>query len=290
MPNDKSPLITIGIPTYNRADSFLKEALQSAVEQTYRNLEIIVSDNCSTDSTEVVVKSFSDPRIKYIKHAYNIGAINNFNYCVRKAQGSFFLLLHDDDKIDPDFVEACVATLPKKHEPGVIFTFENKVPLYLCNTLFNTKRLQEMGGFKSKTNYFFDAVAYVTLAAKYGRVDIYDVKASFRRHSSNMGGDVKGIRAWCEDCLYLMDIMCGLMPEDGERLRSKGMPWFCIKNYRLASGIKNPLERIKIFLLIYRTFDYCYSPVHFLYSRHVRPMKNSLLRRARQIFRHPQTS
>ena len=44
MPNDKSPLITIGIPTYNRADSFLKEAPQSAVEQTYRNLEIIVSE------------------------------------------------------------------------------------------------------------------------------------------------------------------------------------------------------------------------------------------------------
>lgn len=50
------PLVTIAIPTYNRADGFLKQALQSAINQTYYYLEIIVSDNCSTDTTETIVK------------------------------------------------------------------------------------------------------------------------------------------------------------------------------------------------------------------------------------------
>ena len=56
------PLVTIGIPTYNRADHYLREALTSALSQTYANLEIIVSDNCSTDSTQTLVKGLPDPR------------------------------------------------------------------------------------------------------------------------------------------------------------------------------------------------------------------------------------
>ena len=109
----KLPLVTIGIPTYNRADSFLQEALQSAVAQTYENIEIIVSDNCSTDNTEMIVKNFSDTRIKYVKQSKNIGAFNNFNYCVNIATGSFFHMLHDDDKIDPDFIETFAKAIPK---------------------------------------------------------------------------------------------------------------------------------------------------------------------------------
>ncbi len=61
------PLVTIGIPTFNRADSYLKYSLKSAVSQTYSNIEIIVSDNASTDNTETFVKSFNDPRIRYIQ-------------------------------------------------------------------------------------------------------------------------------------------------------------------------------------------------------------------------------
>ena len=102
--------------------------------------------------------------------------------------------------------------------------------------MFNTKKLQEMGGFKSKTGHYMDTVAYLKLAIKYGRVDIRDVKASFRRHSSNIGGNVKNIKALCEDSLYLLDVMCKLLPENEVEIRKKGMLWFCRRNYRKASG------------------------------------------------------
>ena len=79
MENSRTTLVTIGIPTYNRAAGFLHDALSSAVQQTHKNIEIIVSDNASTDDTESLVLGFNDPRIRYIKHAKNIGANNNFN-------------------------------------------------------------------------------------------------------------------------------------------------------------------------------------------------------------------
>ena len=315
------PLVTIAIPTYNRANGYLGKALASTLKQTYQNIEIIVSDNCSTDDTEMVVQEFSNSRIRYFKHAQNIGANNNFNFCVEQARGHYFLLLHDDDLIDPDFVDVCMTAVNDDTDVGVILTgtrvidengtvlsqatnrvgglstkdfflgwFGNKIPLYLCSTLFNTKRLKEIGGFQSKTNLFQDVVAAVQLAAKFGRVDVHDIKASFRRHSENRGGAVTRISDWCEDSLYLLDIMCNLASENKAQVKREGMPYFCRKNYRLTARIKSPMERFRSYLMVYKKFNYCYSPVHFIYSRHVRPMKNSLLRRARQIFRCPQAS
>ena len=61
------PLVTIGIPTYNRGDGYLREALESALAQTYENLEIVVSDNCSTDNTGEVVEAYDDPRVSYFR-------------------------------------------------------------------------------------------------------------------------------------------------------------------------------------------------------------------------------
>jgi len=302
MTNNKNPLVTIGIPTYNRANGFLKKALKSAVEQTYNNLEIIVSDNCSTDNTKPLVNGFSDARIKYVQHPINIGANNNFNFCVENAKGKYFLLLHDDDLIDPDFIETCMNAVRGDVNVGVIFTgnrvidknanifretpnrgvnlsttdfflswFSGQTALYLCSTVFNTKRLQELGGFRSKTNYFQDVVAEVILAAKYGRIDVYDIKASYRRHADNISGAITGIKAWCEDCIYLLDIMCNLVTEKEPHIREKGLRFFARKNYKLASTIKSPIKRFQAYQMINRTFENSLSPYQFIYYRDINP-------------------
>ena len=117
-----SKLVTIGIPTYNRADGFLRHALESVIAQTYRNLEIIVSDNCSRDNTEAVVKKYGDPRVKYIRHNVNIGPLGNSNFCLDQAQGEYFLQLHDDDAIDSDFIETCMKAERRSPNVGVIRT------------------------------------------------------------------------------------------------------------------------------------------------------------------------
>jgi glycosyltransferase involved in cell wall biosynthesis len=290
MVNNVYPLVTIGIPTYNRADGYLKQALQSAVDQTYPRLEIVVSDNCSTDQTDLVVKGFSDPRIRYFKHSENIGANNNFNFCLEQARGDYFLLLHDDDLIDKDFVQLCLASVNYNTELGIIRTgtrlinsqtevmkevpnmvgglatedffrgwFTRKTALYLCSTLFNTKRLREIGGFKSKKNLFQDVVAEFQLAAKFGRADIPEVKASFRKHADEITYSAK-VGDWCEDSLMLLDLMCELVSENKALIRYEGKRYFAKKNYMRAGVIKSFRERLAACLLVFKMFNYRYPP------------------------------
>lgn len=287
----KNMLVTIGIPTYNRSDGFLRDALTSAVNQTYKNIEIIVSDNCSTDNTESLVRSFSDPRIRYIKHPVNIGANNNFNCCVQEAKGRYFVMLHDDDCLDADFVEACLQVLPKDKEVGVVFTgtriidehgniqseipnrggglsneeffigwFKDQTALYFCSTMFNTKRLQQLGGFYSKTDLFQDVVAEVILAFKYGRADVYDIKGSFRSHTTNRGGDVATLKRWAIDCRYLMDVILQHATTEKERLRELGLRFFLRKNKRMAKLIESRLNR-RLALMMVNGYFYNYNAV-----------------------------
>jgi glycosyltransferase involved in cell wall biosynthesis len=107
------PLVTIGVPTYNRAAG-LARALEAMCAQTYRNLEIIVSDNASTDpNVEKVVRDVMarDARVIYHRHPQNIGAMANFSSLVSKGNGDFFMWAADDDRWEAFFVERCVREL-----------------------------------------------------------------------------------------------------------------------------------------------------------------------------------
>ncbi len=316
MAERKQPLITIGIPTFNRADGYLRQALESAVNQTYPNIEIIVSDNCSSDQTEALVESFSSPRIKYHKHSHNIGASNNFNYCLEQAEGKYFLLLHDDDMIDPDFIDSCIKALGDNVETGVIITgtrkidskgkvisetpnrlqnystidfflgwFSGQVALYLCSTLYNTKRLKELGGFRSKKNLFLDVVATAQLAALHGRIDVHDVKAGFRRHGSNMGGNSALVNAWAEDSLFLLGVMCDLVSknEEKQRIMQAGKIFLAKKNYRLCSTIKSPLTRLISYRRAYKMFGYYFSPFSFWYHQYVTRYFKSAVNKTKRL-------
>src|SRR5690606_18847361 len=99
------PLVTVVIPTCNRS-AYLRETLQSVREQDYENLEILVSDNASTDDTAAVVSEIaaSDPRVRYRRNLVKIPLIPHFNQCVAQARGEFFVLLSDDDRVNETFV------------------------------------------------------------------------------------------------------------------------------------------------------------------------------------------
>ena len=116
MAHSPSLLVSIGIPTYNRANSYLRYSLRSAVSQTYKNIEIIVSDNCSSDNTESVVREFNDPRIRYYRQEGNIGPVRNRNFCLEQSQGQYFLLLFDDDVIDDEGTPTSETVLIEENE------------------------------------------------------------------------------------------------------------------------------------------------------------------------------
>lgn len=106
------PLVSIGLPVRNGA-GHVSAAIDSALRQTYGNLELVVSDNASTDETEAVCREFvrSDARVRYHRRPTNIGLINNFNATFQLARGEFFCWLGDDDLLDDRYLERGVGAL-----------------------------------------------------------------------------------------------------------------------------------------------------------------------------------
>jgi len=108
-----TPLVTVGVPTYNRPCG-LRRTLDCISNQTYQNLEIIISDNASSESmVEKVVQEYKkdDDRIIYIKHEKNEGAIFNFRFLLKQAKGSFFMWAADDDEWDSEFISKCMYSI-----------------------------------------------------------------------------------------------------------------------------------------------------------------------------------
>jgi|GEM_PF-755815 glycosyltransferase involved in cell wall biosynthesis len=100
------PLISIGLPTYN-GDKRIVSTVTAILNQNYPNLEIIISDNCSTDDTESVCTKLcqSSPLIHYFRQKENIGIILNFKFVLSKAAGDFFMWVADDDTLAPGVLQ-----------------------------------------------------------------------------------------------------------------------------------------------------------------------------------------
>jgi glycosyltransferase involved in cell wall biosynthesis len=99
-------LVSILIPVYNR-ESIIAETIQSALNQTYTNFEVIIVDNASNDNTWQIIQNFSkfDSRIKSARNEFNLGPVRNWLRCVELANGYYGKILWSDDLISPDFIE-----------------------------------------------------------------------------------------------------------------------------------------------------------------------------------------
>lgn len=214
--------VSIIIPTYNRA-GFLVEAIESALSQDYKDIEVIISDNASTDYTAEVGKYYSkmDARVKYFRNTENIGMVRNWHKATFEyATGDWFLLLSDDDiLINPEFIskameliqtskniaivysnsyvfDEALKTLTKlnlpfhKTESGtVIFSKRGTVrpqDFALCNVLFDRKRSSESDAFLNSNNLSCDTELFLRLCLK-GNVGVVEGFASiYRVHSGNL--------------------------------------------------------------------------------------------------------
>lgn len=117
----EQPLVSIGLPTYNRGGN-LRRALESALTQDYRNIELVISDNASTDETQAICLEASkrDGRIKYLRQPVNQGAIVNFREVLKQSSGEFFMWLADDDWLDRSYVSRCVRKLIENPDYGLV--------------------------------------------------------------------------------------------------------------------------------------------------------------------------
>ena len=109
--------MSIGLPTYNRS-GLVGRAIDSVLAQTHRDVELIVSDNASTDNTEELCRErvARDNRLRYIRQPINRGPTANFDITLQAASGGHFMWLSDDDWLDHNYVEECLRAVTR---PGV---------------------------------------------------------------------------------------------------------------------------------------------------------------------------
>jgi glycosyltransferase involved in cell wall biosynthesis len=112
--SDARPKVSIGLPVYN-GEKFLTHAIESLLSQSYANIELIISDNCSIDGSAEIAHAAAqrDPRVSFYQNPTNIGAANNFNRVFNLASGKYFMWAAHDDLWHPDFIAKCVATLER---------------------------------------------------------------------------------------------------------------------------------------------------------------------------------
>ncbi|MHA2324554.1 MAG: glycosyltransferase family 2 protein, partial [Promethearchaeota archaeon] len=107
-----TPRISIGMPVFN-GEKFLRESIDSILKQTYQDFELIICDNASTDTTQLICEQYEarDHRIKYHRNKKNIGGPMNYNKTFKLSSGEFFKWAAYDDVLAPEYLKKCIATL-----------------------------------------------------------------------------------------------------------------------------------------------------------------------------------
>lgn len=209
----ENPLVTVIIPTYNRA-RMVTASIKSVLKQTYVHLEIIVVDDGSIDDTKRVVASIEDRRIKYLCHAKNKGAPAARNTGISNANGLFTAFLDSDDIWDESKIERQVALLGKADsDVGMVYTGIREVDtegrivktytprksgqIYdlllkrniigsTSTPLVRTSVLQNVGGFDERFPAKQDLDLWLRIAKEYKVLYISDPLISYLVHSDRI--------------------------------------------------------------------------------------------------------
>lgn len=167
-------LVSIIMPSWNTG-KFIAESIQSVVNQTYENWELIIVDDCSTDNTDEVVAMFNDKRIKYLKNKKNSGAALTRNKALREAKGEWIAFLDSDDLWTPEKLEHQLRFM-KKNGYTLSFTEYEKIDE-------KSKPLNIYVSGPKKVNkhkmYNYDYIGQLTMmynVKKFGTIQIKDIR------------------------------------------------------------------------------------------------------------------
>lgn len=140
-------LLSILLPTFNRKNKIKKQIEYFINEKfyTYPNVEIIVSDNCSNDGTDLILKNYKYENIKYFRQSSNIGGINNFLFLIRKSKGKFIWIVGDDDELKSGLLKKVIDILSRYPDIGHLFINYN---------YYTNRGIEESGLPKGKDTYF----------------------------------------------------------------------------------------------------------------------------------------
>ncbi|KKQ24790.1 MAG: Glycosyl transferase family 2 [Candidatus Roizmanbacteria bacterium GW2011_GWC2_37_13] len=152
------PKVTVIISAFNH-ESYVSETIKSILDQTFRDFELIVVDNGSTDSTYKIIKSFFDPRLKVFRIRKNIGFGYALNFCLKKSQGEYVSLFSSDDIAIPTKLEKQVQYLNSHSEVDAVFSLAQLIDEN--DHILEKNYYENVFNQKNKTryqwlNYFFN--------------------------------------------------------------------------------------------------------------------------------------
>ena len=113
--------LSIGVPTYN-GEAYIRQALQSILDQSFTDYELIVCDDCSIDHTREMVEAFHDPRLRLVTNPQRLGLVGNWNRCLALSSGQYVQIFHQDDVMQPGMLQREVQALDRCPTAGYAFT------------------------------------------------------------------------------------------------------------------------------------------------------------------------
>jgi len=213
-----SPLVSVCIANYNNG-AYLGKAIESALQQTVPDLEVIVCDNQSTDNSLEVARSFSDPRVRAYVNERNLGIYGNFARTTELARGKYLKFLCADDWIDEDYLEVTLAYFDRYPQAALVTTRQTALTneghvitrrdeaikgkeiyfpkeyldavLRRINPIGNPTRVivrrdafDDVGGFDSANEYAGDLDLWLRIAARYPIAAVPEVHCYERKHAT----------------------------------------------------------------------------------------------------------
>ncbi len=167
-------LVSVIMPSWNTAE-YIGDSIQSVLNQTYSNWELLIVDDCSSDNTDEVVKSFQDERIIYLKNETNSGAALTRNRALREAKGEWIAFLDSDDLWSPQKLEHQISFMK---ENGYVFSYHeyekideqsNPLHIYVSGPDCVTKRKMYHYGYPGCLTFMYSA-------KEMGLIQIKDIK------------------------------------------------------------------------------------------------------------------
>lgn len=241
-------MISIGMPVYN-GEKYIKEALDSLLSQTYRDFELIISDNASTDSTQSICESYAikDKRIRYIRQKNNIGPAANFKYVLDQASSEYFMWAAHDDIWSNNWIEVLLDELIKNRLAvgvyGQLIHIDEESNVY--NHKANNKNLNYKGALRK--------LAYYIEPESLGKANLF---YSIFRKKILKNLDLNSMEYDFQGLYYLLSYGCFIQNEKAflrKRLHAESLaPFFKdVATYPKVSLIKRVLYR-----LLYTKFDH----------------------------------
>lgn len=237
----ENPLISICVPAY-KGEHTVAKSIQSILNQTYKNIEVIVVDDCSPDNTYEILQTINDPRLKLYRNEINLGMVGNWNKTVSYATGKYVHLVHSDDVLFPTCIEEKVKFL-KEHPTddfvlifnatqlinendkilmvrryskkntvleGTKFALESlrKRNLYgePSNVLFKRSVFEQVGGFYKELKYVTDWDLWIRISP-FGKIGyINNVLVQYRVSTTNVTSSLSLKQMFIDDNLMLDNI------------------------------------------------------------------------------------